>query len=89
MAFAKANLTTVNMGGGLRMVHGTWTGSEGDATGTITFRGAKVYGGQVYDNTASSRADANWSYSSSSNVVTVTVESIGTVTDGHFWFLVK
>lgn len=43
MPFLSTTEKMVNLGGGLRLVVGTWTGSVGDADGTYTVQGSRLY----------------------------------------------
>ena len=87
MAFATSNVGKVPLGQGRWVTTGLWTGSVGDATGTLTLTGAKVYGFQFWSNASGSYVMAPASYTVSGNLITLTVENIAGVTDGTFFVL--
>jgi len=57
MAFAITGQTSVNLGGGLIITTGQWTGAVGDAAGTLSVRGGAVMLKNFYLNDASGYAD--------------------------------
>ena len=42
MAFATTNPKSMNLGGGLRLYWGGWTGATGDAAGSLTVQGGTL-----------------------------------------------
>lgn len=48
MAFAVTNRYDVVLGGNLKAAIGSWSGNEGDATGTITVTGGRAVGALIY-----------------------------------------
>lgn len=88
MPFAVTNQKTINVGGGLRLTRGQWTGSAGDAPGTLGMQGGIVWSGKVWSNvSAGGVGDVDFSFTASGNVITATVNNISAVTDGYFLFL--
>ena len=83
MAFATSNISRES-GGSVNIMRGTWTGTSGDAAGTITGRG-HVIDHEFYANTTSGPANRLMSsVSNSSGTWTVTVPYFETVTAGTF-----
>lgn len=87
MAFAATNQKTINLGGGMRLTRGQWTGSAGDSTGTLTVQGGVLWSSNVWSNLAGRIIQAPCSFSSSGNAITITVENVEPVTDGYFTLL--
>ena len=84
MAFAATNVKVRNVGGGLRTTTGQWTGSDGDAPGTLTVSGARVQSAQFRDNTTGFLCDVTFAAGSAANTSIVTINNISAVTDGYF-----
>lgn len=84
MAFATAN-TRGGTVGNLKMLAGDWSGSVGDAAGTITLSGGRVYlchfENQDSDGT---KQTLQPSVSISNGSITITVGNYSGVTDGRF-----
>lgn len=88
MPFATSNIRRTNLGGGLKLTAGQWTGDVGDAAGTVTVQGGAVYGAEFKSNAAGGNK-APWTDAAGSagNTRTLTVENIQSVTAGVFWIL--
>ena len=86
MAFAATSVKRINLGGGLKLTVGLWTGVVGDSTGTVTVEGGQVYGFQFWDNASGAYVEAPVSVAagSASNTLTVTIENVATVNTGKF-----
>ena len=89
MAFSRANLRHGTMGD-LKVQAGDWTGSEGDASGTVTLRGGRVYGTafNIEDATSGEDRPVPTSVSISSGAITITVHNHVSVTSGRYiiWY---
>ena len=76
----------------VRMVHGTWTHTEGAAAESLTVAGY-VYGGSVTNNDAAGTGDVNIGFSVSrsttSGISTITIHNDSAVTLGRFMFWVS
>ena len=82
------NQRIVNLGGGVRLCYGQYTGTLGDAAATLTLPGSKVLLGRVYENsTGGDWVECPFSFTASANVLTITIASITTVADGYYCFL--
>ena len=87
MAFSYAITQSVPLAAGARMIIGTWTGSLGDAAGTIAIAGAPM-GPSVFqkldskDNTY--EIIARVGASTTSGITTYTIENQDVVTNGYF-----
>ena len=84
MAFATSNTRTATMGG-LKVFAGDWSGDIGDASGSITLSGGRVYfanfQNQDSDGTKET-LDPTITYSS--GTITITVGNKSSVTQGEF-----
>lgn len=85
MAFATANLQQANFGSFNGLV-GDWTGSQGDASGTIQVPGGRVYLVHFYDQDDASQEDrpTPTSVSVSGVLATITVHNHVDVAQGRF-----
>lgn len=84
MAFATSNVRS-GVTGNLRMYAGDWTGSAGDASGTITLNGGRVYMVRVENQDADNPKEFVQSDVSISNgTITITVHNHQNVTSGTF-----
>lgn len=86
MAFATANVQK-NVFGSLKVTHGDWSGSLGDANGTITVEGGRVYQcsftGQDSSGTYVSMP-VGYSVSTTDALTTITIRNDCAVTVGRF-----
>lgn len=85
MAFATTNVKKTVFGN-LKVMVGNWTGSAGDAPGTIQAEGGQIYLSNFMPNATSgpSMAETFTSPSGTAGIVTLTVYNQGTVTAGTF-----
>jgi len=85
MALATTNIRSGAFGD-LKVYAGDWTGSSGDAAGTITLKGGRVYLVNVYNQDDTSQEDrpTPCAVSVSSGTITVTIYNKSTVTLGRF-----
>ena len=85
MAFATSNVQT-NYVGKLNMTYGDWSGSVGDAPGTITVKGGRVYLAQFtdQDGTAPQQVELVIAASQSGATSTITVYNNQATTIGRF-----
>lgn len=85
MAFATQNVRTTVFGN-LRVTYGDWTGSVGDAPGTVTVAGGRVYLADFndLDGGTPTMIRVPVSISSSGSTTTVTVDNQASVTTGQF-----
>jgi len=85
MAFATSNVKAVSFGSVLGLV-GDWSGNAGDAEGTVTLKGGRVYLVNFYNQDATSGEDrpTPCSVAVSSGTITVTVNNQSNVTNGRF-----
>jgi len=87
MAFATTNIRTANLGT-LKAYAGDWTGSVGDAAGTITLNGGRVYFARFDNQDAdSTKEDVLFDVSASGSTITITVYNHQTVTIGRFFII--
>lgn len=89
MAFTTAN-SRIMSSGNLKVFAGDWTGSVGDATGTVTLQGGRVYGASFSIQDGSSQEDTPVPYSTSisGDTITISVFNKSNVTSGRFiiWY---
>ena len=85
MAFAAANVNSTVFGN-LRVTYGDWSSSVGDASGTVTVQGGRVYQALFtnQDTESPTYTPIPCSVSVSSGLATVTVYPQDTVTAGRF-----
>lgn len=90
MAFATSNVQTASMGNLLALV-GDFTADPGDADGTITVGGARIYSAHFYDgnDTTPTTIPLPVKISLSGILSTVTVNVGGGVTAGRFLIIYK
>lgn len=88
MAFATTNLQS-GVFGNMKYYAGDWTGSVGDASGTITLNGGRVYLCEVYNQDAATTEDRPTpvDITASGVTITVTVHNHSNVTNGRFLFI--
>jgi hypothetical protein len=91
MAFATQNPRTVNLGGGLRVFAGNWTGTVGDAPGSLTVQGAQVYVAEFRSLLSSDpyadRVPVSWAAGTASGTVTFTIPNNNTVAGGSYYIV--
>lgn len=86
MAFASANLQHTTLGN-LQVTYGTWSGSAGDNTGTITVAGGQVWLASItsQDSTGTPKQiPVTISTSGTAGIITITVHNDSAVTAGRF-----
>jgi hypothetical protein len=85
MAFATANVKA-NYFGSLNVTTGDWSGNLGDAAGTVTVKGGRVYFANFMDQDATSPQPVDFQVSASQSgaVTTLTVNNNNNVTAGRF-----
>lgn len=88
MAFATSNVRRSAFGD-LKVTAGDWSGSQGDANGTITVEGGRVYLHEFVSQDTNNGPDqfiASFlsSTSSSSNTMTISIPNRQTVVNGRF-----
>lgn len=85
MAFATSNLKKSYIGNHFRLM-GDWTGAVGDADGTVTLKGGRVYKADfmIEDGDQGDDSPVPVTITESSGTLTVTVHNRSTVTNGRF-----
>lgn len=85
MAFSTSNVNKSYFGN-LKVVVGDWTGGVGDAAGTVTVEGGRVYLAEFTDQDASTpyQIEIPVSIASANATSTVTVYNQSSVTVGRF-----
>ena len=84
MAFATTNIRSATMGN-LKAYAGDWSGSEGDASGSLTLNGGRVYMAQFQNQDADNPGqDPLVDISASGSTITLTVHNHLNVTNGRF-----
>ena len=85
MAFATSNVKSQSMGS-LSALAGDWTGTVGDANGTLTVGGTRIYSAQFsnQDAVTGEVTFVPWTASTSGSLTTVTVYNHDTVATGRF-----
>lgn len=85
MAFATTNVQTATLAGGIKFYAGDWSGSAGDATGSVTLSGGRVYLVAFRsEDTAGPQEDPDATASISAGVITLSVYNHQNVTNGRF-----
>ena len=85
MAFATTNVQAANIAGPVKVYCGDWSGLPGDADGTITMGGGRVYMAHFENQDADSpREFPLCDVSVSGSTITVTVHNHQNVTNGRF-----
>lgn len=86
MAFATANVRRATLGGPLNVTYGDWTGSVGDANGSISVMGGRVYTAifSIQGTGSPTDDEAAVSVSTTGAVSTITVTYHDTVSAGRF-----
>lgn len=89
MAFSTSNIRSATMGN-LKVYAGDWTGSAGDANGTITLAGGRVFAAHfsILDSDSGEDRPVPWSATESGGKLTVSVANRSAVTTGRFiiWY---
>lgn len=85
MAFTTSNVKAQS-GGSLNFLVGDWTSAYGDAPGTVTIGGGRVYFAQfsAQDSVTGELTLVPWTTSSSGNLITITVYSKDAIASGRF-----
>lgn len=84
MAFATSNILAANLGS-LKAFAGDWSGSAGDASGTITLGGGRVYLARFENQDADAPKELPLTdVSISGSTITLTVHNHMNVTNGRF-----
>lgn len=88
MAFTTTNIQS-GVFGNMKYFAGDWSGSVGDASGTITLNGGRVYLPMIYNQDAASGEDRPTpvDITASGSTITVTVHNHSNVTNGRFLFI--
>ncbi len=85
MAFSTTNVQTGTLFAGCKMYMGDWSGVAGDAPGTITLAGGRVYLANFTNaDTGSPQEDPDSTVSVASGIITMSVYNHQTVTNGRF-----
>lgn len=88
MAFETSNLQSAMVAGPIKIMCGDWSGSAGDASGTITLGGGNVYFQQFTNQDSDNPKEypqVDVSYSGST--ITMTVHNHMNVTNGRFFIV--
>lgn len=86
MAFTISNARSGAVGD-MHLYAADWTGTIGDADGTITLKGGRVYLCHVYDQSTDYDKPTPCQVSVSSGTITVTVGNRNTVTQGRLFIV--
>lgn len=88
MAFATSNVS-VDKFGAKRVTVGDWSGSAGDATGTIVVEGGRVYHAyfSIQDTDTPTMTPVPISVSGTSGQITISVYNHDDVTTGRFFIV--
>lgn len=87
MAFATTNIRSANLGS-MRAYAGDWTGSVGDAAGTLTLGGGRVYLAEFINQDSDSPKEKPLvDVSISGSTITLTVNNHMDVTNGRFFII--
>jgi hypothetical protein len=85
MAFSATVQNTVYLGAGLTKLSGTWSGSAGDAAGTMTVSGPVIKADfQKFDSDNTYQGLARVFSSITSGITTLTINNQDNVTTGYF-----
>lgn len=88
MSYASTTKKTIPLGGGHKLTVGKWTGSQGDADGSETVRGAQPFAVLYLDHASGEVMQVvPTTYSASGGKITITVKNNADVTDGLFFVL--
>lgn len=85
MAFAITNVQTASVAGGIKFYVGDWSGVVGDAPGTITLAGGRVYLHSFRnEDTGTPGEEPDATATITAGVITLTVYNHQTITSGRF-----
>lgn len=85
MAFSTSNVQVAQVANGVKFYVGDWSGVAGDAPGSITVGGGRIYSTDFRDEDATGPQENPWvSVSASAGVMTLSVYNHSTVTNGRF-----
>lgn len=85
MAFSTSNVQTAMISSSLKFYSGDWSGTAGDAPGTISVGGGRVFLAEFRnEDTGSPQETPDVTVTSSGGIMTVTVYNHQTVTTGRF-----
>lgn len=88
MPFATTNVQVANIAGPVKVYCGDWSGTVGDAPGTITLNGGRVYHSSFRsDDTGSPQEEPDTSVSVSGSTLTMSVYNHQTVVSGRFFIV--
>ena len=86
MAFATSNVNSTVFGN-LHITYGQWSGSDADASATLTVTGGQVWLAEFVSQDSSGKfmiAPLKYSVSGTSGILTITVYNVASVTAGRF-----
>ncbi len=86
MAFTTANVRRGNCGD-LKITAGDWSGLAGDASGTITVEGGRIYGAEISAGDATTPTESipyTYAAGTNNNTMTVTIHNRQVATQGRF-----
>lgn len=84
MAFASSNIRK-GTAGDLKITAGNWTGSLGDASGSVVIEGSQLYAAQFSTNDSTGPFQfVPYTWSVSGSVITISVHNRESVTAGTF-----
>lgn len=85
MAFSTTNVQTATLAGGIKFYAGDWSGTVGDAPGTITLAGGRVYSHSFRNaDTGSPGEEPDATETIAAGIITLTVYNHQTITNGRF-----
>jgi hypothetical protein len=88
MAFSTSNVQSGRIFGGVNIYCGDWSGTAGDAPGTITLGGGRVYLAEFRnEDTGSPQEYPDSSVSVLNGVITMSVYNHQTVSNGRFFIV--
>lgn len=90
MAFATANVQSTYFGN-LNVTYGDWSGAVGDAAGSLTVKGGRVYMASFTSQDTSTPQQIAWGVTSSQSgsTTTLTINNVESVTNGRFIVISK
>jgi hypothetical protein len=90
MAFSSSIVQINELGGGLRIITGTWSGVANDAAGTVRVPGGSTCMAKFTSVDASGQmSPVGVTESVSNTVITLTVNNAAAVTDGRFVIITR
>lgn len=85
MAFSTSNVQTAMLSSAVKVYCGDWSGTAGDAAGTITLNGGRVYLAHFRsEDTTGPQEEPDTSVSVSGSTLTMSVYNHQTVVNGRF-----